>query len=569
MMKPKFKLAALCALSALTACRTAHVGPSDGGGTLSAEVQYCASSGNAGDETVEVLVRNGTDSPVEFVRAELDGTELPRMASSAAKALKAFSFEGVGGKAKSRMSAQSPVAGARWWQFYPSPRIEAGGAAVFQLNFAEKSRPCELRLTEKGGRVLSVKVPRSVPPRRRIEFLAFSGDGRTLLLRHSKGVPPNRLSVNGRAADFRVLGAASESRPGAVVADLPEPVREGGSVLVELGFPDGARSFAFARAMLGVCTVAPSGWDGDFTPLPSAEREAYGFDETMRVYRLPYDVACDDTRAHSHGANARAVVAARQERLAKFPDGLCGVDFCTALYPSVWNIYSQLADAVIAKPYKLHWGVNLSRFLDEEDAFLGQVVRDVAPRPVLWVPERYRKLRELDGAEYSVLAWCAMLRGVRGVRVHHWLNDPKNPFADNPGLADAVKGFNADFGRLRPRLERLLPAGESEDRAARVAVLEGWSGDDGVLMLVRNLRYDTGIDPRTKRRIRPFAVSPIRDYALSYRLPKWLTPDAAVDALSGERLEGTAMNGVFKVTVPELGSHRLIWIGNAKKEVGQ
>lgn len=40
MMKPKFKLAALCALSALTACRTAHVGPSDGGGTLSAEVQY-------------------------------------------------------------------------------------------------------------------------------------------------------------------------------------------------------------------------------------------------------------------------------------------------------------------------------------------------------------------------------------------------------------------------------------------------------------------------------------------------------------------------------------------------
>ena len=30
-----------------------------------------------------------------------------------------------------------------------------------------------------------------------------------------------------------------------------------------------------------------------------------------------------------------------------------------------------------------------------------------------------------------------------------------------------------------------------------------------------------------------------------------------------------ATNGVFKVTVPELGSHRLIWIGNAKKEVRQ
>ena len=65
----KIKLAALCALSALTACRTAHVGSSDGDGTLSAEVQYCFSSGNAGDETVEVLVRNGTRSSVEFVRA--------------------------------------------------------------------------------------------------------------------------------------------------------------------------------------------------------------------------------------------------------------------------------------------------------------------------------------------------------------------------------------------------------------------------------------------------------------------------------------------------------------------
>lgn len=552
-------------LLALSACRTVPEAPPK----IVADVQWCASADAAGDGTVEVLLRNATGRAVEFVRAELDGTELPATAPAVAKALKAFAFEGLGSGARRRMDVSPPVAGARWWQFYPSPRVAAGGATVFQLNFAGASRPCALKLTTRDGAAVSVKVPRCAAPRRRIEFLAFSGDGRTLLLRHSKGAPPNRLPVNGRATDFRVLGAASESRPGAVVADLPDAVREGGPVLVELGFPDGARRFAFARAMLGVCTVAPSGWGDDFQPLPPAERAAYGFDADMRVWRLPYDIACDDTRARSPGASARAVVAARQERLAKFPDGLCGVDFCTALYPSVWNIYSQMADAVIAKPYKLHWGVNLSRFPDEEDAFLGQVVRDVAPRPVLWVPERYRKLRELDGAEYSVLAWCAMLRGVRGVRVHHWLNDPKDPFADNPGLADAVKGFNADFGRLRPRLGRLLPAGESEDRAARVAVLEGWSGDDGVLMLVRNLRYDTGIDPQTKRRTRPFAVSPIRDYALSYRLPKWLTPDAATDALSGERLEGAASNGVFKVTVPELGSHRLIWIGNAKKGVGQ
>lgn len=552
-------------LLALSACRTVPEAPPK----IVADVQWCASADAAGDGTVEVLLRNATGQAVEFVRAELDGTELPATAPAVAKALKAFAFEGLGSGARRRMDVSPPVAGARWWQFYPSPRVAAGGATVFQLNFAGASRPCALKLTTRDGAAVSVHVPRCAAPRRRIEFLAFAGDGRTLVLRPSAGVAPRGLAVNGRPVAFRALAPAAKGWPGAVVADLPVPVREGEPVCVELAFPDGARRFAFVRALLGVCTVAPAGWGDDFQPLPPAERAAYGFDETMRVYRLPYDVACDDTRAHSHGASARAVVAARQERLAKFPDGLCGVDFCTALYPSVWNVYSQMADAVIAKPYRLHWGVNVSRFLDEEDTFLAKAVRDVAPRPVLWVPERFRTLRELDGAEFSVLAWCAMLRGVRGVRVHHWLNDPKDPFADNPGLADAVKGFNADFGRLRPRLGRLLPAGESEDRAARVAVLEGWSGDDGVLMLVRNLRYDTGIDPQTKRRTRPFAVSPIRDYALSYRLPKWLTPDAATDALSGERLEGAASNGVFKVTVPELGSHRLIWIGNAKKEVGQ
>ncbi len=559
-------LAALCVMSVLTACRTASVGPADGNGSLSAEVQYCVSSGGAGDETVEVLVRNCTDSRVTFVRSELDGVALPASAPSAARALKAFSFEGVGGKTSGRLMAPPPVAGARWWQFYPSPQIAPGGAAVFQVNFAGNTRPCELKLTAENGRVLAVKVPRYAVPRRRIEFLSFSGDGRALMLRHSKGSAPDRLSVNGRDVSFLALAADSAARPGAVVANLPLPVREGEPVLVELSFPDGARRFAFVRAMLGVCTVAPAGWNGDFAPLPKAEREAYGFDETMRVYRLPCDVACDDTRAHSHGANARTVVAMRRERQAKFPDGLCGVDICTALYPSVWNIYSQVADAVIAKPYKLHWGISLSRLVDEEDAFLGQVVRDVAPRPVLWVPERFRNLRELDGAEYSVLAWCAMLRGVRGVRVHHWLNDPKDPFADNSGLADAVKRFNADFNRLRPRLERLGPAGERGERAARVDVLEGWSGDDGVLLLVRNLRYDTGIDQRTKHRVRPFAVDSVRDYALSYRPPKWLTPGAAVDALSGERLDGVVTDGSLKVTIPELGSHRLVWIGNAKKE---
>lgn len=560
-MRLSLKTLAVGALLALSACRTVPEASPE----IVADVQWCASADAADDGTVEVLLRNATGRAVEFVRAELDGTELPATAPSVAKALKAFSFEGLGSGARRRIDVSPPVAGARWWQFYPSPRVAAGGATVFQLNFAGASRPCALKLTTRDGAAVSVHVPRCAPPRRRIEFLSFVGDGRTFVLRPSAGVAPRGLAVNGRPVAFRALAPAAKGWPGAVVADLPAPVREGEPVCVELAFPDGARRFALVRALLGVCTVAPAGWGDDFRPLPTAERAAYGFDADMRVWRLPYDVVCDDTRARSPGASARAVVAARGARQAAFPDGLCGIDFCTALYPSVWNVYAQMADAVIAKPYRLHWGVNVSRFLDEEDAFLAKAVRDVAPRPVLWVPERFRTLRELDGAEFSVLAWCAMLRGVRGVRVHHWLNDRRAPFAGNPALAEAVRQFNADFNRLRPRLERLVPMGERADRLVRLSILEGWCGDDGALLLVRNLRYDTGVDAQTGRRVRTFAVSPVRGQALDWRPPAWLVPGACVDALTGEPLESAVADGVCRVTVPELDAYRLIWIENAEK----
>jgi len=562
-MRHSPKVAVCCALLALSACRTTSPEASPG---IVADVQWCASADAAGDETVEVLLRNGTGRMVEFVRAELDGTELPATALAAARALKAFAFEGLGAKARRRMDVSSPVAGARWWQFYPSPHVAAGGAAVFQLNLAGASRPCALRLTTGDGMAVSVRVPRGAPPRRRIEFLAFAGDGRALVLRYSAGVAPNGLVVNGIPVGFRALASSAKGLPGALVADLPTPVREGEPVCVELAFPDGVRRFALVRALLGVCTVALAGWGDDSQALPPAEREAYGFDADMRVWRLPYDVVCDDTRAHSPGASARAVVAARGARQTEFPDGLCGVDFCTALYPSAWNIYAQMSDAVIAKPYRLHWGVNVSRFLDEEDAFLAKVVRDVTPRPVLWVPERFRTLRELDGAEFSVLAWCAMLRGVRGVRVHHWLNDRCAPFAGNPALAEAVRRFTSDFNSLRPHLERLVPMGGQTDSLSRLSILEGWCGDDGALLLVRNLRYDTGIDVRTRRRVRTFAVSPVRGQALDWRTPAWLEPGACVDALTGEPLESAVEGGVCRVTLPELGAFRLVWIENAGKE---
>ena len=311
--------------------------------------------------------------------------------------------------------------------------------------------------------------------------------------------------------------------------------------------------------MLGACTVAPNG-KSDSEPLDENVRNHYGFDPTLRLYRIPYDVACSDKKSGIRGMNAQSVVAARIKRYASVPDGLSGVDFCTGLYPEVWNIYSQIGDVVISKPYKLHWGVTPQRFIDEEDAFISDVVANVAPRPVIWVPERFRWARELDGKEFETLAWCAFMRGVRGMRVHHWFNSRTEPFAGNQGLADAMRKFNSDFNRLRPVLERSIPMRCHERRDKRIMIYESWCGDEGVLLLVRNLRYDVGLDVKTKGRMRPYSVKPLSRCRFKLPMPKWFNPVRAADPLSGEEIFFKMQSGTCELFFENLQSYKLIWI---------
>ena len=66
----------LC-LAIVAGCQTTCDNVSESSATSNhvsvAAVRYMASVGNAGAETVEVIVRNGTREPVSFVKAELDG----------------------------------------------------------------------------------------------------------------------------------------------------------------------------------------------------------------------------------------------------------------------------------------------------------------------------------------------------------------------------------------------------------------------------------------------------------------------------------------------------------------
>jgi hypothetical protein len=75
-------------------------------------VQYMASVGNAGAETVEVIVRNGTREPVSFVKAELDGVEFPKIVPSVQRALDAFRRGAASGRVGRPAESRYTKAGA-------------------------------------------------------------------------------------------------------------------------------------------------------------------------------------------------------------------------------------------------------------------------------------------------------------------------------------------------------------------------------------------------------------------------------------------------------------------------
>lgn len=528
-----------------------------------ASIRYFPAEDGPEDETLEVVVRNCGDSPVTMSSALVDGRELKSAAASAATALKSFSFD-VGGRSAAPRRVRNPSdPDVRWWQFYPSPAVPPGGFVSFMANLRGRPKPHSFELRTSTGQLLRLRAPRRSSSRREITFLAFTGDGRTALVRYSKGEPPCRAFVDGKPAPgVTVLSPADAGSQGGAVVPLERHVAKGDPVFVELEFPGGSRASAFIRVLPGVYSVAPFG-NRDDEPLPEDVRRRFGFDDTLAILRLPHDVACDDVRAKEHGASATACLLSRRELFDSRPEELCGVDFCTALYRGVWNIYAPMADAVFCKPYRLHWGESPSRFMEEEDAMLGDVVRRVAPRPVAWVPERFRRMVELDGREFEQMAWCALLRGVRVVRCHHWKNDVLRPFGGNRGLEESVVRFNDGFRRLRPRLERLMPAGGWVDRDARIAVLEGWCAADGVLLLVRNLDYDNGLSTLSRQRSHAFSSRRREAVQLSYALPKWLSPGGAVDALDGAPVEAVDDGGMLKVRLAELQDFRIVWIPSA------
>ncbi len=565
-MKPpahSLRLLAAVALAALlAACATRPRRQSSGPRVLG--VQFASVTGNDGYETAEVFLWNDGPSPVSFTNVVLDGASLGGGRERSARAAAGrFRFDIGGQRVAGPKRAENET--VLWSQFQPDSTLAPGSGAVFQIGFrglAAQGQDHELVFAVDDGSVLAAAVPRVVPPRRRITAVAWAADGSSATVQYSRGAPPEAVLVNRKPLKFHVLAPALPGRPGAVVAGLPQPIRNGDSALLELDFgADGIRR-AFLRVMPAVAIDAPA-HGADARQLPAETRAAFGLDETRTFTRLPFDVACDDSRAGRPGDHAEAVAAARLAAFRNDPKCLHGIDFCTALYGSIWNIYAAMTDCVIVKPYQLHWGPNPARFIEDEISHIDRAVAAAAPRPAVWVPDRFRRRRHLEGRELELLAWCALLRGVKGVRHHFWLNSGADPFADCADIAGTLPRLNRDIARLRPILSPLVPASFTTDRRSMTTTYEGWCGDAGALLLVRNMRYATDEEPNDGGRAPRFRVTPSENVLLSYALPPWLDAEASMDALTGEAIPAVRDGNSLALTLPSLDAFRLVWIPNA------
>ena len=527
-------------------------------------VQYAYGFAGAGYNTVEIFISNTTDKPVTFTGVDLDGVALPSLSIAAVqKAASAFNLgmDGVQAKAPIPSISDNRIT---WWQFYPSATVQSGETILCQVGFKGGSSAHTLSLHTKNAQsVLSTSIPRYTEPADLIRAVTWSADEHTLFVQYTASAPLIDVAINGISMEgTRILQPAREGAPFLVAVPLASKMRRGDSLLIELTFENGAIRRELLRVAPGIHLDA-----GDWSdkPLPAATLSRFLLDVDPAIAYHTFDVACDDSRVKRPGESAMRVVDSRSEAYKARYSQLAGIDFCTATTEQTWNIYGHITDAVFVKPYRLHWGNDPMRFIEAEEECVMQAVVSAAPRPALWVPERFKRERHIEAPEMRLMAWNALLSGARGIRYHFWKNEPRdNPFRDCPELETATISLNADIRKIKHILGALVPVRAETDRRQGVKVREAWSGDAGVLLLVRDMLYttdaasDAGGIPR-------FQPGPTRPVTVTLDLPPWLSPGAAVDPLSEAAIPMRKEGVSHIIDLPEFSPLQLVWIPNTKK----
>ncbi|MDD5679450.1 MAG: hypothetical protein PHW60_15890 [Kiritimatiellae bacterium] len=519
--------------------------------------QYAVSSEpRIGYNTLEVYIVNRATNTIVFTGAELNGKPLPKVESDKLRKLLTVSLsEGEEiPLTDPGFPEDSPVT---WWQYYPCNTVKPGGAIEFQVNF--KAMPTgrqELRLLRQNGEAIIVAVPRFRQPDKRLTAITYSLDGKRMFVQYaSRKVALKKLSINNNnICNFKILQSVEGSSPDLAAFDVPFELENGDVLHVRSEFEDGSRRDALVRVLLGIAL------DGGFSGgnNEQAIRKEYGLDDYSVVEMLPFDVACSDTRANKKGMSAPALTEARAEVFSKNATRLGAVNYCAAFYPELGNIYGQISDAVYAKPYQLGWGKQPARFIEAEERRALEEAESCQPRPWLWIPDRFnRSGRYMASGELEMLAWLMLEHGSKGIRYHYWNRLVAEIMTEHPWLLTGLAKLNKDIVLQKEILSPLVWVSERTFEKEKVKTYESWSGDKGILILVRNLDYRTEVG-KAKGQEPKFNVVPKQNVNIPVSLPTWFKNKKAVDLLSGKLLPTEKQDNAIQIKLDRLDAFRLI-----------
>ena len=447
---------------------------------LSVCVQYLSVSEDF--PVAEFFVRNDSPRKIVWADAFADSRLLRRPPPPPPN----ISVAGV--KIASPATPEDPL--AVWWEWLPSATTPPGGTSVFRICL--RSRPAaplafEFRGT-KGESVSAILPPTSAAPAAPpLLAVSWSSDRSRLFALLPTGTHPVAARIDSRPAQIKAHDARFSGAPVLLEVEVPPGARpaEGGGAFAEFEFADGSARHAYLTALssVGVYDAPPA----DFASSPDACCGDVVGDDGGRsgICLIPSDATCADLRDGHSGANVWKVIRDRELLRSRKPDKPPAFAFCAGTTPETAAVYGHIAEVLVAKPYRLGWGADPSRFVDEEADALAAYRAACAPAPFVYVPERFaRHGRHLSPEELRLLEWTAILSGAKGLRRHFAYSGDRALLARLGPAADATA---AEVRRLQNILAPLLPVSDAVQPRNGVRVLTAWSGASGALYLVRSV----------------------------------------------------------------------------------
>ena len=445
---------------------------------LSVCVQYLSVSEDF--PVAEFFVRNDSPRKIVWADAFADSRLLRRPPPPPPN----ISVAGV--KIASPATPEDPL--AVWWEWLPSATVPPGGISVFRICL--RSRPAaplafEFRGT-KGESVSAILPPTSAAPAAPpLLAVSWSPDRSRLFALLPTGTHPVAARIDSRPAQIKAHDARFSGAPVLLEVEVPPGARpaEGGGAFAEFEFADGSARHAYLTALssVGVYDAPPA----DFASSPDACCGDVVGDDGGRsgICLIQSDATCADLRDGHSGANVWKVIRDRELLRSRKPDKPPAFAFCAGTTPETAAVYGHIAEVLVAKPYRLGWGADPSRFVDEEADALAAYRAACAPAPFVYVPERFaRHGRHLSPEELRLLEWTAILSGAKGLRRHFAYSGDRALLARLGPAADATA---AEVRRLQNILAPLLPVSDAVQTRGGVRVLTAWSGAGGALYLVR------------------------------------------------------------------------------------